>query len=394
MNVCFISSRFYPQLVGSGTSAYVITKELQDRGHQVTVLTDESLRGEASHAKLAFSVEYIKSLEDFATGKAGFRDTLGDLYGKIKATNPDIVHVCNFMPMLLVSMIRSEIDCPIVFTFFNTPVIGSRTIGYFPDPILENNLGSFIIKSDAYDMLILGSSHYMDTARALGARSEKLRLSYLAPDVMSFEVDSEVTIDTFFSKSTPIHPYILLPSRITEQKGIIEAIEALSIINSKAGKDYKLLLTGMASPYDVAYADMVWKKADELEVRDYLLTPEKQIDRDNLAAFFKGAELVVVPSWYEGLGLAAIEAQYLGAPLAVSDTTGLNEIVENGKNGLTFKPRDSVSMANTMLNILERKVDIPKMTEEAKKTVQKFSLDKHILDIEDTYKMLAAEHQK
>jgi hypothetical protein len=34
------------------------------------------------------------------------------------------------------------------------------------------------------------------------------------------------------------------------------------------------------------------------------------------------------------------------------------------------------------------------MTEEAKKTVQKFSLDKHILDIEDTYKMLAAEHQK
>jgi glycosyltransferase involved in cell wall biosynthesis len=113
-----------------------------------------------------------------------------------------------------------------------------------------------------------------------------------------------------------------------------------------------------------------------------------------LAAFFKKAEMVIVPSWYEGLGLAAIEAQYLGVPLAVSDTTGLNEVVEDGKNGLTFEPRNSQSLANAMIKILRNEVDVPSMVRAAKKTVRVFSLDRHIVDLESAYKELIEKHRK
>lgn len=393
MRICIISSRFYPQLVGSGTSAYVMARELCNLGHDVTVLTDASLREDDSHAALGFSVEYIQALEDFAMGKDGFRDSLSDLYVNLRHLHPDIVHVCNFMPMLLVTMIRPEVHCPIVFSFFNTPVIGERAVGYFVSHVLDIGLGSFIIQSNAYDLLVLGSQHYIDAALALGASADNIRLSYLSPDITSFDSGYETAIEDYFSEKT-LKPYVLLPSRITAQKGIIEAVEALSIVNDSSKTKYNLLLTGMATPFDPVYARAVWKRVHELGIREYVLTPRQCIDREHLARFFKEAEMVIIPSWYEGLGLAAIEAQYLGVPLAVSDTTGLNEIVEDRKNGLTFKPRDNQSLAEAMLKILHNEVDIRSMVNEANKTVQVFTLDRHIADLESTYAELIKKYSE
>lgn len=178
--------------------------------------------------------------------------------------------------------------------------------------------------------------------------------------------------------------FILLPSRITKQKGILEAVGALAIIN-KGAKKYKLLLTGMAKPFDSDYAKSVWKRIDELGMREYILVPNRVIDRSNLSIFFKSAKLVVIPSWYEGLGLAAIEAQYLGVPLVAADATGLNEVVDNGENGVLFTPKDSQSMAKAMLDILNKEIDVDKMVENAKCTVKKFSLKNHIDELENGY---------
>jgi hypothetical protein len=99
MNLCIVTARFFPQLVGSGTSAFILAREIQLRGHSVTVLTDASLRGNPEHKSLAFGVRYINDFEAFATGKAGFAAALDDLYKNIVTIKPDIIHACNFMPM-------------------------------------------------------------------------------------------------------------------------------------------------------------------------------------------------------------------------------------------------------------------------------------------------------
>ena len=176
MKICLISSRFYLQLVGNGTSVFVIASELAQRKHDITVLVDGSMRGEESHASLPFSICYVDDLEDFALGKSGFRKPLEVIYEFVMQLQPDILHVCNFMPMFLVSIIRPMINCPVVFTFFNTPIIGQRTVGYFIDPTLDSGLGSFVVKTDAYDSLVLGSQHYVDSALALGADSKKMHI--------------------------------------------------------------------------------------------------------------------------------------------------------------------------------------------------------------------------
>lgn len=390
MKICIITSRFYPQLVGSGTAAYVMANELSRRGHDITVLTDASLRDNSSHVGLPFAISYINSLEDFSMGKVGFSEALRGLHIQIKQCDPEIVQVCNFMPMLLVSMIRTEIKCPIIFTFFNTPVIGQRVTGYFASADLDISLGSFIVRQEAYDQLVLGSKHYVDAALSLGARPEKIRLSYLAPDIDAFkkserELNSKEIINNYFPGRDALPSYLLLPSRITPQKGIIEAIDALAIIKYQSEIDHNLLLTGMTDPFDKSYAKKVWSRIDELGLKDNVLIPKEVIGRNHLEVFFKKAQMVLVPSWYEGLGLAAIEAQYLGVPLAVSNTTGLDEVVEDGVSGILFLPRSSQAIADAVLKILTNQVDVDLLVHNAKKTATKFSLDKHINELEEAY---------
>jgi alpha-1,3-rhamnosyl/mannosyltransferase len=49
-------------------------------------------------------------------------------------------------------------------------------------------------------------------------------------------------------------------------------------------------------------------------------------DRE-LAALYRGARVVALPSWYEGFGLPALEAAALGAPVVASDLPVLREVM-------------------------------------------------------------------
>ena len=46
-----------------------------------------------------------------------------------------------------------------------------------------------------------------------------------------------------------------------------------------------------------------------------------------------GADLVVIPSLFEGLGLVAAEAMALGRPVVTTRVGGLAELVETGSPG-------------------------------------------------------------
>jgi len=44
MKILIISSRFYPQVVGSGVSAFLIAKQLHDNGWDVSVIADQGIQ--------------------------------------------------------------------------------------------------------------------------------------------------------------------------------------------------------------------------------------------------------------------------------------------------------------------------------------------------------------
>jgi glycosyltransferase involved in cell wall biosynthesis len=81
-------------------------------------------------------------------------------------------------------------------------------------------------------------------------------------------------------------------------------------------------------------------------------TPGREIAGDEeLAAMYRGASFLVLPSLVEGFGLPALEAMACGTPVVVSRTPALAETT--GGAGLLFDPLDPGDMARTMASALD-----------------------------------------
>jgi glycosyltransferase involved in cell wall biosynthesis len=88
---------------------------------------------------------------------------------------------------------------------------------------------------------------------------------------------------------------------------------------------------GVQPPVLVLCGGLGWKaeairRAIESAEREGWVIHLGYVDAAELAALYRGAELVALPSFYEGFGLPAIEALEAGAPLVASDLPVLREV--------------------------------------------------------------------
>jgi glycosyltransferase involved in cell wall biosynthesis len=69
---------------------------------------------------------------------------------------------------------------------------------------------------------------------------------------------------------------------------------------------------------------------------------------DDTAAFLAGVDIFVMPSLFEGLGVAALEAMAARKPVIASRVGGLAESVIDGVTGLLVAPGDEVQLADAI----------------------------------------------
>jgi len=64
-----------------------------------------------------------------------------------------------------------------------------------------------------------------------------------------------------------------------------------------------------------------------------------------------GAAAVIVPSWYEGFGLPALEALACGTPVVASDLPALREVL--GDQAELVPPGDPAALAGALARVLD-----------------------------------------
>jgi glycogen synthase len=91
-------------------------------------------------------------------------------------------------------------------------------------------------------------------------------------------------------------------------------------------------------------------------------------------ALFEFCSMAVFPSLYEPFGLAAAEALSFGVPTIVSQTGGLQGLIEDRKTGYYMEPGNEKSLANIIEHILEHESLASNIAERGKAVVEeKFS---------------------
>lgn len=388
MRILIIAGKFYPVIVGSGMATYFIANELAQLRHEVTVVVDKDYEVSLKNEKLPYKMIYISGYTSYIFGKGGFRRPTSELFTKISKSNFDIIHVFNYLPMLLFSFMRDAFKVPVLFTFWNTPYKSKRTIGFYDNSILDIQLSKNIIGLKKYDEMILGSLCSYKSALMLGANPKTTHFKYHGIDMDEFNEDlkkySVSELDKYFdSKLQSSDIIITLPGRITERKGIIEALHAIKYINST--RQVKLLLTGMATPYCNKFANVVKTTASKLQIIDNILIPNKNIPRKLMPIVYKRSNVVITPSYYEGLGFTAIESLAASRPLVCTNVPGLNEVGIKDKNCLMIPPRNSKKLSESILRLLNNTALAQRISRNGPKSVEKFHMKKFVKYIEKKY---------
>ena len=97
--------------------------------------------------------------------------------------------------------------------------------------------------------------------------------------------------------------------------------------------------------------------------------------RRDVPALLSQANVFVLPSRREGLGMAAIEAMSFGLPLVSSNRHGINDYSIKGVTGYKHDPDDSKGFGESVDLLLSNKALCVKMGENCKKIAQEFSLE-------------------
>ena len=95
----------------------------------------------------------------------------------------------------------------------------------------------------------------------------------------------------------------------------------------------------------------------ELEEHTHRLGLDSQVHfvgyQSNVQDWLAMAEFTVLPSFYEGLPLTAIESLAAGRTVVATAVDGTTEVVVDQRTGLTVKPGDSVALAAAILRLLK-----------------------------------------
>lgn len=152
------------------------------------------------------------------------------------------------------------------------------------------------------------------------------------------------------------------PVNIEQRASFVSKPKIVSVGRLTKQKNQKLLIEAFA---EIAYCfpEYTLEIYGEGDLRNYL---QEMIDHLNLhdRVFLKGnvfhiheaisdAALFVLPSDYEGLSNALLEAMMMGLPCISTTCAGSDEYIESGKNGVLVPIGDKAALVNAMKSLMD-----------------------------------------
>jgi len=161
-----------------------------------------------------------------------------------------------------------------------------------------------------------------------------------------------ITEDEIFAHAHETGPLrILFLGNIIHRKGLHTLLDA---IRSKT-LDVRLdVIGGLTAEPKYAQAMQEISKVSGLNSKVFFHGP---LDQEALASKLKSAQILVVPSSYEGFGIVYLEGMAFGLPAIGTNAGAASEIITDGENGFLIKP-DDVKTLSAKLSLLAKDRDL------------------------------------
>lgn len=228
----------------------------------------------------------------------------------------------------------------------------------------------FILKKVCRDSQVLVLSNYLrKRAESYGARNVKVIPIYGVNMKLFKRKRSDVLRRKLELSNFKV---ILVVCRLSSEKGLKYLIDAFEIVK-KDQDNVKLIFAGKG-PLRSDLEDYVAFKG----LNDIIFLGH--IPYSELPWYYSLADIFVLPSLKEGLGLSIAEAMSCRVPIVASDTGGIPDLILNEKTGILVSSADSYGLAKAILSLLGDKNLSSKMVHNAYKYVYQNYEKKKVMD--------------
>jgi glycosyltransferase involved in cell wall biosynthesis len=211
--------------------------------------------------------------------------------------------------------------------------------------------------------------------------AEKVRISPMGIDFSVYRrMDKNKARDDLGLDSDK--KYILSVASLVERKGLDYLIRSVPAIRDRI-PHAELLLVGEGH-----YKKQLQLLAQKLRILDKIhfipaTDAEPRVPDEMLPLYYNAADVFVLPSLIEALGVVGIEAMACETPFIGSNVEGIPSLVEQFEAGVLIPPRDSNAIASAVIKVLEDGVMPSTNRERAKRYYDWHSVAKKNIDVYD-----------
>jgi alpha-1,3-rhamnosyl/mannosyltransferase len=175
-----------------------------------------------------------------------------------------------------------------------------------------------------------------------GVPEEKIRVVPLAVDTGRFELADAQVRSVRFEFALPPR-YVLFVGTLQPRKNLRRLVLAHQQLPEELRREVPLVVVGGDG----------WSSASDLAfiAKDPHVIRLGYVAGDALAALYKGADALLIPSLHEGFGLPVLEGFAARVPVACSATTALGEISQGA--AVQFDPLSVADMAAALRRVIE-----------------------------------------
>ena len=184
---------------------------------------------------------------------------------------------------------------------------------------------------------------------------------------------------------------VLYVGRIQPLKGLELAIRAVEQVVPSLDREIAFLVVGGASgPLGDAEVSRLKNLASDLGLESVVrfLGPQPH---SRLPTFYRAADALVLCSFSESFGLAALEAQACGTPVVATPVGGLSHIVADEKSGFLVDTRDPSVFAGRLKTLLADDHLRASFNKAAEQSARAFSWERTAENLHTLYECLIEE---
>ncbi|WNZ27682.1 glycosyltransferase family 4 protein [Leptolyngbya sp. NK1-12] len=162
-------------------------------------------------------------------------------------------------------------------------------------------------------------------------------------------------------------PIFLFTGQLIPRKGLRQLLEACQILQHWRYQNYTLLIAGDGPEREELQA---FSRAAQLESCVQWLG---WISYGQLGAYFRMADVFILPTLEDTWGMVILEAMAFGKPILCSQWAGASELVIEGENGYRFDAHDPQTIAAAMRRLIDCPELIPRMGQRSQELIATYT---------------------